>query len=262
MGSNSSTESYNLSNSEITRFAFAHAGVNVTTKGKIPTSRSALPHTTNLPKTEVLDNHFAALGTGIEGYLDHDAMAEEIEQAKASEAFFNTEVELPPTRDHIPMADGEGGWVNRREGLEEWPQLWQPLKETSLKVSEEDATQDAKGKAPEYVMMDGEKIILEPKSRKNKVLRPDPVMPAEWNYPGPSTMVTAPAVQPVQSPVRAPQPLTIRKRSNREPGSHFEESHRVKKRAARDSFTTRSTAISPKPDGKSFGSLFLQSQQR
>ncbi|KIW33900.1 uncharacterized protein PV07_00715 [Cladophialophora immunda] len=203
-----------LDTPDIAQFAFAQAGVDVTTK-------------------DVIDSHFAALGTGLEGHL-HIDMNEELEKERATESFFGgVEAREGPSPDHIPVVD-EDGFADRREGLEDWPQLWAPDKETladyEIPGSENFSAQ--LGKTPNHDDNDSDKPILQPKSQKNKVKAAlqDPSLPDSF-YAADGT-ITDPAVQPVQRP----RPLTIRKR--------------VKKRNARDSFVTRSTGNEPKPDDR------------
>ncbi|OQU94437.1 hypothetical protein CLAIMM_00794 isoform 1 [Cladophialophora immunda] len=220
-----------LDTPDIAQFAFAQAGVDVTTK-------------------DVIDSHFAALGTGLEGHL-HIDMNEELEKERATESFFGgVEAREGPSPDHIPVVD-EDGFADRREGLEDWPQLWAPDKETladyEIPGSENFSAQ--LGKTPNHDDNDSDKPILQPKSQKNKVKAAlqDPSLPDSF-YAADGT-ITDPAVQPVQRP----RPLTIRKR-----GESMEllsdlkilRHSPVKKRNARDSFVTRSTGNEPKPDGE------------
>ena len=158
-----------------------------------------------------------------------------------SEAFFGGyQVKEAPTTNHVPIVDGEG-FVDRREGLEDWPQLWQPDKNTFADC----VSKDSENVSGHDFNVD--KHILQPKSRKNKARLQDPVFPGLYNYASASPSITAPAVQPVRLPVRAPGPLIIRKKNRtRQAG----QANRVNKRSARDSFVTRSTTHSPKPDGK------------
>ncbi|KAH0842923.1 hypothetical protein AYO21_03359 [Fonsecaea monophora] len=214
--SNSPNSGFILDTPELAQFAFARAGVDVTTK-------------------DVIDNHFAAIGTGLEGRLYID-VEEELEKEKATESFFGgVEAREGPSPDHIPVVD-EDGFADRKEGLEDWPQLWAPDKaqRTTLaansKVPEpEDLSVQLLGKqtsSNEDNQSSNDKPILQPKSRKNKVkgLLRDPSFPD--SYYTADGIITLPTNQPVQ-PVQAPRPLTIRKK--------------VKKRNARDSFVTRST---------------------
>ncbi|OCT44757.1 hypothetical protein CLCR_05575 [Cladophialophora carrionii] len=230
--SNGSAESYGLNGSEVTQFAFAQAGVNVSTK-------------------DAIDNHFAALGTSLQGVLDLANLADDLEREKATEAFFGgVEVKEAPSPDHVPVVDEEG-FVNRREGLEDWPQLWRHDKETLTKStvqgSENLAVQHSD--TPTEHKVNGAKHILQPKSQKNKVRLQDPSFPD--SYPTVSSIITVPAVQSVQSPVRAPGPLTIRKKNESPHNSHtgrISKKTRANKRHARDSFVTKSTINQPKSD--------------
>jgi hypothetical protein len=92
----------------------------------------------------------------------------------------------------------------------------------------------------------GAKHILQPKSQKNKVRLQDP--PFSGRYQTVTTNITALAVQSVQSPVRAPRPLTIRKKNKSPRHNHISKKYRANKRSARDSFVTKSTLNHPKSD--------------
>jgi len=134
---------------------------------------------TNTQNAEIIDNHFASLGTSLEGNLDLGILADNIEKEKATEDFFGgIEVREAPTPDHVPVVD-EDGFVDRREGLEDWPQLWQPDKETLADYvvpgCENSSTQH--NNTPILVKINGEKQILQPKSQKNKVRLQDPSFP-------------------------------------------------------------------------------------
>ncbi|KIY01320.1 uncharacterized protein Z520_02872 [Fonsecaea multimorphosa CBS 102226] len=204
-----------LESPELAQFAFAHAGVDVTTK-------------------DMIDNHFAALGTGLEGHL-HIDIEEELEKEKASESFFGgIQAREGPTAYHAPVVD-EDGFADRREGLEDWPQLWAQDKETLddyvIPGSESLSMQLSKTADHEDNGDNGVKPILQPKSQKKKAKAHFREYPDSY-YNADGT-VNDPEFQPVQ-PVQPPRPLTIRKK--------------VKKRNARDSFVTRSTPDEPKTD--------------
>ncbi|KAJ9613011.1 hypothetical protein H2200_002952 [Cladophialophora chaetospira] len=226
--SNGSSQSYGLDSSEITQFAFAHAGVNVSTK-------------------EIIDNHFASVGTSFEGNLDLATLAEDIEKEKATADFFGgIEAKEGPSPDHVPVVD-EDGFVDRREGLEDWPQLWQSDKETlaDYVVPGSEDCSIAHNHIGVHYNSNGEKAILQPKSQKNKIRPHDPSFPD--SYQTVTGMITAPAVQ---SPVRAPRPLTIRKKNKsrgQAPNHRISKIYRVNKRSARDSFVTKSTVDGPNP---------------
>ncbi|EXJ55527.1 hypothetical protein A1O7_08455 [Cladophialophora yegresii CBS 114405] len=230
--SNGSAESYGLNGSEVAQFAFAQAGVNVSTK-------------------DMIDNHFAALGTSLEGALDLATLADDLEGEKATEDFFGgIEVKEAPSPDHVPVVDEEG-FVDRREGLEDWPQLWRNDKETLVKstasASEELAVQHSNTTIPDH--FNGTKHILQPKSQKNKVRLQDPSFPDSYQTVTP--IITGPAVQTIQSPVRAPRPLTIRTKNKSHHHNHtgrISKKNRANKRSARDSFVTKSTINQPKSD--------------
>jgi hypothetical protein len=182
---------------------------------KVRTHRTLISSFTD-PKSEVIDNHFAALGTSLEGHLDLDVLAEDLEKEKATEAFLHGEVREAPTDNHVPVVD-EDGFVDRREGQEDWPMLWQPDKETLA---------DYVIPGSETVSANSsEKQILQPRTRKRARLVLEPI----------STITAPTGRRPVRSPVHAPGPLTIRKKN---------------KRNARDSFVTKSTINTSKPDGK------------
>ncbi|OAP57419.1 hypothetical protein AYL99_08157 [Fonsecaea erecta] len=206
-----SEEGFILESPELAQFAFAQAGVNVTTK-------------------DIIDNHFAALGAGLEGYR-HIDLQDALEKEKASELFFGGSVAREgPTPDHVPVVD-EDGFASRREGLEDWPQLWRPDKETladyEVKVPENLSKQPSKTGDQDN---NGEKPILQPKSRKNKVkveLRDPSVPDSYYNADGTIT-------DPYVPPILAPRPLAIRKK--------------VKKRNASDSFVTNTTGNQPQTD--------------
>ncbi|EXJ75016.1 uncharacterized protein A1O5_01712 [Cladophialophora psammophila CBS 110553] len=219
--SNGPDGGYILDTPDITQFAFAHAGVDVTTK-------------------DIVDNHFASLGTSLEGYLNID-INEELEREKATESFFGgVEAREGPSPNHVPVVD-EDGFDDRREGLEDWPQLWQLDKETltdyEIPGSENFSIQFTETPAH---YNDSDKPILKPRSQKTKeqARLQDPSFPDSYHTTG--RTINALAVQPVQ----APRPLTIRKKA--------------KKRNARDSFVTKSTASDPNPDDHNIHLLFTK----
>src|ERR1700761_4978226 len=145
---------------------------------KVRTHRTLISSFTD-PKSEVIDNHFAALGTSLEGHLDLDVLAEDLEKEKATEAFLHVEVREAPTDNHVPVVD-EDGFVDRREGQEDWPMLWQPDKETLA---------DYVIPGSETVSAQNEKHILQPKTRRRACLVLEPVT------------ISAPAVRRARSPV-------------------------------------------------------------
>ena len=212
-------------------------------------------------RAEFVDNHFAALGTSLEGHLDLDKLAEDIEKEHASMAFFGgVQVREAPSANHVAVVD-EDGFVDRRSGLEDWPQLWQPDKETlaDYAVPGTENFSVRYTHAPEHsTSNNGQKPILLPKSHKNKVRVQDPSFPDSYNAAAPT--ITAPAVQPVQFPVRAPRPLTIRKKNKSNHNDQGSQAHRVNKRGARDSFVTKSTINYSKLDGKSSDSCLPRRQ--
>ena len=178
-------------------------------------------------------------------------MAEDIEKEDATADFFGgIKVREAPSPEHLPIVD-EDGFVDRREGLEDWPQLWRTDK-TTLADYTVPVPENFSARPADISMIsnniNGEKPILQPKSQKNRVRILDPSFPE--SYQTPITTVTAPAIEPL---VRAPRPLRMCKTYKSPTQRHLNrlsKAYRVNKRSARDSFVTKSTVDIPKPDGE------------
>ena len=208
----------------------------------------------------IIDNHFASLGTSLEGHLNLDTLAEDLENEKATESFFGgTPVQASPTKHHVPVI-GEEGFVDRREGLEDWPELCH-IKEENINgygfaASENHLLQH--GKTAVQLNIGEVRPILQPKSQKNKVRSRDRYSPR--CYTDPLATVAAPVVQPVQSPVRPPRPLSICKKDkslSRANHRYGPPTHRVAKRGARDSSLTKFTVIADRSDCRFSTAPFL-----
>lgn len=116
---------------------------------------------------DIIDNHFATLGTGLEGILLINE-AEELEKEKVSEAFYGgIEVEESPSPYHAPVIDELSGFTDIREGLEDFPEQWeiQEAIPTPYGLSElPTMVQD-----PRDLIAVPAKTLLTPKSRKRKL---------------------------------------------------------------------------------------------
>jgi hypothetical protein len=188
---------------------------------------------------ELIDNHYAALDAGFDGLIVPQLLADRVEEEKISEDFFGgIQVEESPSPDHVPCID-EGGFVDRREGLEEWPQLWQKGEEASLK-NHNIKNKDHESASTDKAIVDNEdkdasdngsiKRILKPKSQKHKL--------SQQSHDDLYTDV-APNFPFVRSPIRVPGPLKITKK--RAPQNLNVETERASKRSARGSFLRKST---------------------
>jgi hypothetical protein len=236
--SEASPESYRLEKSEIAQFAVAHAGIYLTNNGKQP-NLHATKHCINPRYLELTDHHYAAHDAGYGGLIDPQLFAHRVEDEKMSEDFFGgIQVEESPNQDHVPCIN-EGGFVDGRTGLEEWPQLWQIDKEVSLKdhdISNNDMgsvciTKEAVDNEDNADGDNGSiKRILKPKSKKHKLSQ---------QFHNDMYTDTAPTFLLARSPIRVPGLLKITK--NRTPHSPNVETQRVSKRSARESFLRKST---------------------
>ena len=108
--------------------------------------------------------------------MNLESLAEDLEKEKATEDFFGgVQARESPSKHHVPVVD-EDGFVDRREGLEDWPELWQADKETladyEIPGSEDFSVQHSKN--PVQYNTNDQKPILQPKSQKNKVRLQDP----------------------------------------------------------------------------------------
>lgn len=112
---------------------------------------------------DIVDNHLAALGTGLEGHLQLDE-AEEVEKQRATEDFYvGVKPEEAPGQFYAPLINETSGYGNYREGMEDFPEMWQPdtecMAQPLVPSSEETPAEVVKSaKAP--------KAMLKPKSRK------------------------------------------------------------------------------------------------
>jgi hypothetical protein len=152
-----------LDTSTAAQFAFAMAGIDLDTKGKSSLDSHLLFTVTENILLDIVDNHLAALGTGLEGHLSVDE-AEELEKQKATEEFYvGVKPEEAPGQFHAPLIDETSGYGNYREGMDEFPDMWQPdTKRMRSPLTPSSRELQAKlvtaAKAP--------KTILKPKSRK------------------------------------------------------------------------------------------------
>ena len=104
-----------------------------------------------------MDNHFAAIGTGLAGHLHLDE-AEEVEKHRATESFYlGVKPEEAPGQFYAPLINETSGYGDYREGMEEFPELWWP----------DDPRWTPQPLVPEVVKpVNAPKAILKPKSRK------------------------------------------------------------------------------------------------
>ncbi|KEF55522.1 uncharacterized protein A1O9_08272 [Exophiala aquamarina CBS 119918] len=133
-----------LDTSTAAQFAFAMAGVDLDIK-------------------DIVDNHLASLGTGHEGHPHLDE-AEEAEKQRATEEFYvGVKPEEAPGQFYAPLLDETSGYGNYRDGMEDFPEMWQPDTEwmTPPLVAGSQKTAAEVGKP-----VKAPKTILKPKSRK------------------------------------------------------------------------------------------------
>jgi hypothetical protein len=180
-----------------------------------------------------------------------EMLAENAELEQATEDFFvGVQAKEAPSPDHVPNVSEDDGFVNRREGLEEWPELWRQEEEVKITASVSDSEKNnGTASIPKH--------ILQPKTRKSKGYLPqDPCIPGTYvNAIIPE--IATPAAQVVHSPVRVPRPLFARKTKIRN-GTTMHRFVAKPKRGARDSFVSKSTFKHVKPDGKSSHPPFCQ----
>lgn len=145
------------------QFAFAMAGIDLDTKGESRFDSHFFTVTEN-GLLDVVDNHLAALGTGLEGHLTVDEAEEVEEKQKATEIFYvGVKPEEAPGQFHAPLIDETSGYGNYREGMDEFPDMWQPdTKRTGNSLIRTSRETQAKV----FAAAKGPKNILKPKSRK------------------------------------------------------------------------------------------------
>ena len=159
-------------NAAIHQYEFMNAGVDLTTCGTF----FGLYRNHLLTNLDIIANHVASEGTGIEGSPLIIDEQDELDKDQASNNFFaGTQIKEAPSPHHQPMVGKESGFVNIREGLEHIPQQWSHPQENLRQVLEDypeagifgiveeqhiDMTRDSN--TPEH------RVILKPVSQKAK----------------------------------------------------------------------------------------------